>query len=74
MTSPIFSDTAAGKINWALVEFVYEKDEHVYICFSRREVKLTKVQWGVVVNELDEAFRQNKMDFVLGIPRGIPRK
>jgi hypothetical protein len=68
--SPIFSDTAAGKINWALVEMIYEKDEHVYVCFPRREVKLTKAQWKAVERELGQAFQERLMDFVMGMPRG----
>ena len=69
MTSPIFSDTAAGKINWALVEMVYEKDDHFYICFARREVKLTRAQWQNVERELGRAFQDRLMDFAMGMPR-----
>jgi hypothetical protein len=69
MTSPIFSDTAAGKINWSLVELIYEKDDHFYVCFSRREVKLTKPQWKSVENELGQAFQERLMDFMMGMPR-----
>jgi hypothetical protein len=69
MTSPIFSDTPAGKINWALVEMVYEKDDHFYICFSRREVKLTKAQWKEVESLLGQAFQERLMDFAMGMPR-----
>jgi hypothetical protein len=69
MTSPIFSDTAAGKINWALVEIIYEKDDHVYVCFSRREVKLTRAQWREVERELGQAFQDRLADFAMGMPR-----
>jgi hypothetical protein len=67
--SPIFSDTAVGKINWALVEMVYEKDEQVYVCFSRREIKLTRAQWREVESLLGTAFHDRLMDFVMGMPR-----
>jgi hypothetical protein len=69
MMGPVFSDTAAGKVNWALVEMVYEKDDHFYICFSRREVKLTRAQWREVESEMGEAFKGRLIDFLMGMPR-----
>jgi hypothetical protein len=68
MMSPIFSDTAAGKINWALVEMVVETDSHFLICFARREVKLTKAEWKEVESEMGSGFRENLMNFVMGMP------
>jgi hypothetical protein len=66
--SPIFSDTPVGKINWDLVEMVVERDDHVLVCFSRREVKLTRAQWKAVERELGQAFNERLMDFVMGVP------
>jgi hypothetical protein len=65
---PLFSQTSAGLINWDQVEMVFEKDDHFYICFSRREIKLTRAQWKKEVEiELGDAFREHLMHFQMGI-------
>jgi hypothetical protein len=66
---PLFSQTSAGRINWSLVEMVYEKDDHFYVCFSRREVKLTKAQWREVELEIGDGFADALMNFRMGLPR-----